>query len=112
MKKIISWLDVHGIHKTVAGIFVTAGVAQSILINTSNGSQYPNVVKGKEITYCLGSATQPHGIKAMLNVVGKKAKIHVFQKMAVNEWVDLGFWSPVEVKEEQNGYWPIRMIPV
>ena len=110
--KIIDWNEVKKFHKTVAGINASNGKVYSLLVNVDPNAPYPNQISKDEIVYYFGSSTQFWAVEALINSVGKKQPIRVFQKLAVNKWQDLGNWFPVKIAdEEEDGFWAIYLKP-
>lgn len=108
----MNWYDVKKVHKTVAGINASNGKVLSLLINIDSKALYPNKIDENEIVYYFGSNTQFWTVDALINSVGKKSPIRVFQKLAINRWLDLGYWLPEKINEEaEDGFWGIHLIP-
>lgn len=106
--QIITWNKVKKEHQTVAGIYAKNEKVISILINTKTGN-YPNKIGKDEITYCFGSNTQIWGVRALLKSIERRDIIKVYQKIDVNQWVDLGHWQLKELGEEKDEFWPVKL---
>lgn len=109
--KTLLWQEVKSVHNTIAGIYSRSGMAVSLLCNTDSNGPYPNKVSDKEIIYYFGPGTQIWGINALLKVMEKSGWLRVFQKLGKNRWLDLGYWSPIELLPEIGGYWPVKLVP-
>lgn len=108
----MTWAEVKKTHKTVAGINSSNGRVYSLLVNVDPKAPYPNQISKNEIVYYFGQSTQFWAVQALLNSVGKNQPIHVFQKLAINKWQDLGNWLPVRIADEdEDGFWAIYLEP-
>lgn len=101
-KKVITWVEVGDIHKTVAGIYVKGGKVVSLLCNPKPSGPYRNVITESRIEYRVDSRTQNAGVKALIAAVEKKQPLVVFEKVDVNAWRNLGEWLPFSVSEEKE----------
>lgn len=101
-KKVITWVEVGDIHKTVAGIYVTGGKVVSLLCNPKPSGPYRNVITDSSIEYRVDSRTQNAGVKALINAIEKKHTLIVFEKVDVNAWRNLGEWLPIKFQEEKE----------
>lgn len=114
--KNMTWTEVNKNHKTVTGIYTTGGKAVSLLVNanpkTAAKVLYPNKVTSNEIIYYVGASTPIHGINALFKAVENKTRIKVYKKLDVNQWQDLGDWEAIELMQENDGYWPVKLKPV
>jgi len=101
MQPVVSWAEVHKVHRTVAGIYVKNGVAKSVIYNPHSSGRYSNTVKPGEIRYRVNSMTQGHGITALIAAVEKKTAVEVFEKVAKNQWKNIGSWRVAEIIEDK-----------
>lgn len=101
-KKVITWVEVGNVHKTVAGIYVKGGKVVSLLCNPKPSGPYRNVITESRIEYRVDSRTQNAGVKALIAAVEKKLPITVFEKVDVNAWRNLGEWTPTKFQDERE----------
>jgi hypothetical protein len=102
MPEVLSWKQVVAYHGVIAGISVNQGVVKSLLCSIDGDSQYPNSIDDHEIKYYVGPSTQSHGIKALISSLSCKRPFKVFQKISVNNWVDLGYYLVSDMKHAKN----------
>jgi len=101
-KKVITWIEVGDIHKTVAGIYVKGGKVISLLCNPKPTGPYRNVITETRIEYRVDSRTQNAGVKALIAALEKKLPLVIFEKIDVNAWRNLGEWIPIKVQDEKE----------
>lgn len=112
-KKVITWVEVGDIHKTVAGIYVKGGKVVSLLCNPKPTGPYRNVITENRIEYRVDSRTQNAGVKALLSAAEKMQPFVVFEKVDVNAWRNLGCWVTTSVSnEKENGAKAFCLKPV
>ena len=112
MTKILAWANVIKIHKVVSGISTKDGLVRSLLCNPGSDQLYPNLIKGNTITYYIGMDTQTVGIKALFNSLEKGNAFPVFEKLAVNQWKELGNYKIEAVKEQKEGFTGFNLLKV
>ncbi len=110
-ENVITWNQVKKIHKTVTGIYTVDRKALSLIVNCNTKGRYPNKVTKSEITYVFGPSTPFWQVESLLKAVETADKLRVFQKLDVNRWEDLGYWTPTSLGDETDGYWPIKLKP-
>jgi hypothetical protein len=102
MHQTLSWADVVAIHGSQCGISTKAGQVRSLLCNQAKDG-YADEVFEDEIFYRVTANTNPRSVAALRAMVGSKDKFHVFEKIAVNQWIDHGDWRAAQVADEADG---------
>jgi hypothetical protein len=92
MSTIITWQDVAKIHGTYSGIRIKNSMVYSIIFNAGHDKRYPNTVDGKFIRYYVNTKSTAY-INALMRSLDKQNPFPVFQKLAINKWKSLGFYS-------------------
>jgi len=104
MTEILAWGDVLKHHKVVSGISTKDGLVRSLLCNPGSDQLYPNQIKKNTITYYVGMDTQTFGITALFNSLEKGNNFPVFEKLAVNQWKELGKYKIKGVQKEKGEF--------
>lgn len=104
MAKVLAWADVLKTHKVVSGISTKEGLVRSLLCNPGSDQLYPNQIKKNSITYYVGMDTQTFGIKALFRSLEEGNKFPVYEKLAINQWKELGNYKIETVKEAKKGF--------
>jgi hypothetical protein len=110
MVKVLAWADVVKRHKVISGISTKGGLVRSLLCNSGSDQLYPNKIQENSITYYVGMDTQTFGIKALFKSLEERNNFPVFEKLAVNQWKELGNYSIESVKEAKKGFTSFTLI--
>lgn len=106
----MTWSEVAALHHSWSGIAFSDGKPASILCNESKPGPFPDVVSSDRLTYFVNGPSKTSGADRLVSTVGSGARLRVFQKLAVNEWRDLGFWTPIASAPKQWGYVAIEFV--
>lgn len=98
------WSEVAGIHRGVTGISVTGGVPTSILCNPAKSGPFPDHVGETSLIYYVNGPSKTMYADKLIAAVGSGLRVRVFQKVAMNDWRDLGEWTPTRAMPERLGY--------
>lgn len=100
----IPWSEVAKIHKTWKGVFVENGSALSLLCNPHDHGQYGDDATQEEIVYRVPHRSHAADIRALLRSMSSRRPLRVFEKVAINQWVDRGEWRLISHDEDPNGH--------
>ncbi len=98
------WSEVAAVHRSVTGIGTTDGVPTSILCNPAKSGQFPDIVGETRITYYVNGPSKTMFADKLIAAIGTGRPMRVFEKVGMNNWRDLGDWTPTDMRVEQRGY--------
>ena len=97
--KLLTWNEVIDVHRSWNGISIDGGAARSILCNQHKDSAYGDCFQDDRLTYYVGPTTQSREVQALVRAFEFKKAVRVYEKVAVNQWLDHGHWLGVSVGE-------------
>lgn len=107
---LLDWSSVKKFHKVVCGIHTKNSVVLSLLCNFDQSGPYPNRKLANKIIYYIGSKTPSGGFKALVSMFNKPDSLRVYEKKAVNKWLDLGNYKVSAIGDVSvEGYVPIEL---
>jgi hypothetical protein len=98
----MSWNEVVAIHNAQSGISTKDGKVRSVLCNQAKEG-YADEVRSDKIFYRVTSSTNPKSVAALRRMAGLNDTIRVFEKLGVNQWLDLGDWFVHDCAPEEGG---------
>lgn len=107
----MTWTEVAAIHRSWAGIAVVNGVPASILCNAQKAGPFPDVISEGRLVYYVNGPSKTHGAQRLLASVGSGSSVRVFQKLGMNDWRDLGAWTPASSENEKWRYVAVSFVP-
>jgi hypothetical protein len=99
----LTWHEVAAIHMVQAGISTKDGKVRSVLCNQSKEGEYADEIREDAIFYRVTRSTNAAGVAALTRMVGTGGRIHVFEKVGVNRWIDHNLWIVVDCAPEAEG---------
>lgn len=107
---LLDWSSVKKFHKVVCGIHTKNSVVLSLLCNFDQSGPYPNRKLANKIIYYIGAQTPSGGFKALVSMFNKPDSLRVYEKKAVNKWLDLGNYKVSAIGDVSvEGYVPIEL---
>jgi hypothetical protein len=101
--EILTWSQVMPIHRCQSGIATLQGRVTSLLCNQSKEGAYADEVRGKQIFYRVTTSTNQRSVDALKRMAGTGQDVHVFEKLGVNKWKNLGLWRVSRHEPEGEG---------
>ncbi len=100
--KALTWQEVVETHRSWRGISAASGRVTSLLCNQAKDGGYSDVVTDDYIEYRVTAATLASDVRALVAMVGQPGRVRVFEKLAVNQWSDLGDWLLADVERTEG----------
>jgi hypothetical protein len=101
--EVLTWSQVIPIHRCQSGIATLQGRVTSLLCNQSKDGAYADEVREKQIFYRVTNNTNPRSVASLKLMAGNGHEVHVFEKLGVNKWRNLGMWRVARFEPEGEG---------
>jgi hypothetical protein len=100
----IPWSKVAMLHKTWKGVFVENGFALSVLCNPHGHGKHGDDATHEQIVYRVPHQNHAADIRALARSMGSGRSLRVFEKVAINQWVDRGEWRIISHDEDEDSH--------